>query len=146
VPADRPPATNLVEAMIAELVELYGHRVDVPQAPSATPEDFSPPGGAFVVLAEHDRDVAGGGLKRLDDEACEIKRMYVVPAERGRGLGRSLLEALEDEARRLGYTIARLDTGPKQPGARRMYEAAGYREIDDFNDNPFASFWGEKRL
>ena len=72
--------------------------------------------------------------------------MYVLPEARGRGLGRALLVALEDEARRLGYAIARLDTGPQQPGAQRMYEEAGYRPIGNFNANPFASFWGEKAL
>jgi GNAT superfamily N-acetyltransferase len=146
VPSDRPPATDLVAAMVDEISELYG-RVDVPGAPTATPADLGAPGGAYmVVFDEDDRPLAGGGLKRLDDEACEIKRMYVVPAARGRGLGRMLLEALEGEARRLGYAIARLDTGVHQPGAQRMYERAGYEPIGNFNANPFASFWGEKAL
>ena len=145
VPAGEPTATGLVAAMVDEVSELYG-RIDVPGAPSATPADFSPPGGAFVVLVEDGAAVAAGGIKRLDDEACELKRMYVVPEARGRGVGRALLVALEDEARRLGYAVARLDVGPKQPGAQRMYEEAGYRPIGDFNANPFASFWGEKAL
>ena len=145
VPADEPPATDLVAAMVDEVSELYG-RIDVPGAPTATPTDFSPPGGGFVVLVDEGRAVAGGVIKRLDDDACEIKRMYVLPEARGRGLGRALLIALEDEARRLGYAIARLDTGPQQPGAQRMYEDAGYRPIGNFNANPFASFWGEKAL
>ncbi len=46
----------------------------------------------------------------------------------------------------LGYERARLDTGPKQPHAQRLYRAAGYVEIAPYNDNPFACFWGEKRL
>jgi GNAT superfamily N-acetyltransferase len=145
VPADRPPATDLVEAMVVEVSEMYG-RIDVPGAPSATPADFSPPGGTFLVIYDDGTPVAGGGVKRLDDGACEIKRMYVVPEARGRGLGRVLLEALEDAARSLGYAIARLDTGPQQPEAQAMYERAGYRPIGNFNNNPFASFWGEKAL
>jgi len=145
VPSDRPPATELVAAMVDEVSELYG-RIDVPGAPTATPEDFAPPGGAFVVLCEDGVAVAGGGLKRLDQRACEIKRMYVLPAARGRGLAKQLLVALEDEARRLGYALARLDTGAHQPHAQRLYERAGYRPIGNFNANPFASFWGEKAL
>jgi GNAT superfamily N-acetyltransferase len=145
VPADRPPATDLVEAMVVEVSEMYG-RIDVPGAPSATPGDFSPPSGTFLVIYDGETPVAGGGVKRLDDGACEIKRMYVVPEARGRGLGRVLLEALEDAARSLGYAIARLDTGPQQPEAQAMYERAGYRPIGNFNNNPFASFWGEKAL
>jgi GNAT superfamily N-acetyltransferase len=145
VPSDQPPATDLVEAMIEEVAQWYG-RIDTPDAPTATPQQMAPPGGAFVVIYEDDVALAGGGLKRLDDAACEIKRMYVVPEARGRGLGKLLLEALEAEARRLGYATARLDTGPEQPDAQRMYERAGYRAIDNFNANPFASFWGEKAL
>ncbi len=147
VPSDAEPALSLVEAMVAEVSALYG-RIDVPGAPSATPADFGPPGGAFVVLVDDATGVAvaGGGVKRLDDTACEIKRMYVVPEARGRGLASQLLKALEDAARGLGYTIVRLDTGPQQPAAQAMYERAGYAPIGNFNANPFASFWGEKAL
>jgi GNAT superfamily N-acetyltransferase len=145
VPADQPPATDLVDAMVAELVPLYG-RIDVPEAPSATAADFSPPRGGFVVLYDDGAPIAGGGIKGLADGACEIKRMYVVPERRGQGLARVLLAALEDEARRLGYAIARLDTGPEQPGAQKLYETSGYAPIGNFNNNPFASYWGEKRL
>jgi GNAT superfamily N-acetyltransferase len=146
VPSDRPPATDLVAAMVDEVSELYG-RIDVPGAPTATPADFRAPGGAFMVVFEEDgRPLAGGGLKRLDDEACEIKRMYVVPGGRGRGVGRDLLAALESLARALGYAVARLDTGAKQAHAQRLYERAGYVSVPDYNGNPYAAFWGEKRL
>ena len=59
---------------------------------------------------------------------------------------RQLLRTLEDAAADLGYERARLDTGPKQSHAQRLYRAAGYVEIAPYNDNPFACFWGEKRL
>ncbi len=144
-PADQPPASDLVEAMIDELVPLYG-RIDIPGAPSATPAEMAPPSGAFLVGWDAQTAVCCGGLKRLTDEVCEIKRMYVVPAARGRGVARLLLGALEDAARSHGYKAARLDTGPHQPHAQRMYERAGYVRVADFNANPFASFWGEKQL
>ncbi len=73
--------------------------------------------------------------------------MYVVPEARGdRGVARELLHALEDAARAIGYTIARLDTGPRQTHAQRLYEREGYRAIANFNDNPVATYFGEKRL
>jgi GNAT superfamily N-acetyltransferase len=145
VPSDSAEATELVAAMVDEVSEMYG-RIDVPGAPSATPADFGPPGGAFLVVYDDGVPVAGGGIKRLDGEACEIKRMYVVPQARGRGLAKVLLAGLEDAARALGYRIARLDTGAQQPAAQKLYEAAGYAPIGNFNANPFASFWGEKAL
>ena len=72
--------------------------------------------------------------------------MYVRPAARSRGVAAALLRTLEDAARVLGYEATRLDTGPKQVHARRLYRAAGYVEVPPYNDNPFACFWGEKRL
>jgi GNAT superfamily N-acetyltransferase len=146
VPAGEPPASELIEAMIAEMEPLYG-RIDVPGMPTATSSDLGPPHGAFLVLTQDDgTPVAGGGIKRLEDRVAEIKRMYVVPEHRGRGVARVLLGALEDAARELGYERVRLDTGPQQPHAQALYESAGYVAIGNFNANPVASFWGEKRL
>src|SRR5215218_8042233 len=133
-----PIAGELIAAMVAEVEAMYGSAV------AARPEDLSPPGGAYVTVWEDGRAVAGGGLLRLDDATCEIKRMYVVPEARGGGAGRELLEALEALGRERGYTRARLDTGAKQSRAQRIYERAGYRPVPDYNGNPLAAFWGEK--
>ena len=145
IPADSPDAIMLVEAMVAAIVEIYG-TFDRGPGPSATPADFSPPTGGFLGLYEDDRPVAGGGVKRLTDSIAEITRMYVVPDRRGQGLARRLLVELEALARELGYTVVRLDTGNQQPHARALYDSTGYLEIPDYNDNPYASFWGEKNL
>jgi GNAT superfamily N-acetyltransferase len=139
--AARPPASELLAAMVAEMVDLYAA-----PPPAATTADFAPPDGMFLVGFDGDEPVCGGGLKRLPDGAAEIKRMYVVPAARRRGLARQLLGALEDAARALGYAIVRLDTGPRQPHAQALYEAEGYVAIGNYNANPMAAFWGEKRL
>jgi GNAT superfamily N-acetyltransferase len=145
VPGTDPTARDLVAAMVAELETAYpGRRMAT--SGSATPAELSAPVGAYVVLWEGDAAVGGGGLKRWDDETAEVKRMYVVPAARGRGLAGRLLAALEDEARALGYRRMRLDTGPSSPAAERLYRGAGYRAIDDYNGNAYAVFWGEKRL
>ncbi|MEA2126363.1 MAG: hypothetical protein QOI80_3145 [Solirubrobacteraceae bacterium] len=144
IPADSADALALVAAMIAEISTMYEFGDD--PGPSATPDDFSPPGGGFVALYEGDRAVAGGGLKQLEPGIAEIKRMYVVPDRRGNGLSRALLTALEDLARDLGHTRVRLDTGVHQHAALRLYRGAGYCEIDDYNANPYACYWSEKRL
>lgn len=148
VPLEAEPAASLVAAMRAEGADMYeGLDLTATHMPKAGPAELGPPGGVFLVgFDESEQPLCGGGVKRLSDEACEIKRMYVVPEGRGRGLGIALLGALEDAARELGYRVARLDTGPRQPHAERMYRNAGYRPIGNFNGNPVASFFGEKRL
>jgi GNAT superfamily N-acetyltransferase len=144
---DDGPGGTLAQAMRDEIAELYdGLELDGPDMPKAGPAELSPPGGAFIVGFSDGNAVCCGGVKRLDERTCEIKKMYVVPDARGQGVARALLEALEAEARRLGYEVARLDTGPRQTRARRMYERAGYVAIANFNGNPVATFFGEKAL
>ena len=133
--------------MRREIASIYdGLALDGPDMPAAGPAELSAPGGAFIVGYEGERAICCGGVKRLDSRACEIKKMYVVPDARGRGVARTLLGALEDRARGLGYAIARLDTGPRQPGAQSLYESEGYRVVGNFNGNPVATFFGEKVL
>ena len=148
VPMDREPAASLEEAFCEEIGVLYdGLEVAGPDMPTAGPAELGPPGGTFLVgFDEEDRPVCCGGVKRLDDDACEIKRMYVVPEARGSGRAAELLTALESAARDLGFRVARLDTGPRQPHAERLYRQAGYEPIGNFNRNPMASFFGEKAL
>ncbi len=144
---DEPPAAALVQAMSDEMALLYdGLDLAGPGMPTAGRAQMSPPGGTFVVGYEDGEPVCCGGVKRLPDGACEIKRMFVVAEARGRGVARALLEELERRARDLGYEIARLDTGPRQIRAQRMYERAGYVAIENFNANPVATFFGQKRL
>jgi GNAT superfamily N-acetyltransferase len=146
-PADDEPAATLVQGMRDEIAALYdGLDLDGPDMPKAGPGELAPPGGTFVVGFEEGTPVCCGGLKRLPDGACEIKKMFVAEAARGRGVARALLKELERRARELGYEIARLDTGPRQVRAQRMYERAGYAPIANFNANPVATFFGEKRL
>lgn len=145
VRADQPPADGLLAAMVTEITRLYGP-LEERDAPTATPEELWAPHGTYLVLFADGEPVAGGGIKGLAPGLAEVKRMFVAEAARGRGHARRLLTGLEDAARELGHTRLRLDTGPKQPFARALYESAGYRSIPDYNGNVAASFWGEKRL
>jgi GNAT superfamily N-acetyltransferase len=142
---EEAPASELLAAMRAELNDVYEtfSRLD---NPPLAPAELRAPGGAYVVGYEGAVAVAGGGVRRLSRTVGEIKRMYVRPAARSRGVAAALLGALERAARSLGYEAVRLDTGPKQVHALRMYRRAGYVEVPPYNDNPFACFWGEKRL
>jgi GNAT superfamily N-acetyltransferase len=130
VPAGTGDGAALVAAMIDEMRELYwdiedGLDLNSPGMPKAGPVELGPPAGTFLVGYRDGVALCGGGVKPLPDGTCEIKRMYVVPAARGQGLARVLLHALEDAARDLGYQVARLDTGPRQQHAQRLYESRG---------------------
>jgi GNAT superfamily N-acetyltransferase len=142
---EEPPASELLAAMRTELIGAYDNasRLD---NPPLLPAELRAPDGAYFVGYEGPLAVAGGGLRRLGEGVAEIKRMFVRPEARSRGVAAALLRTLEDAAVTLGYAWTRLDTGPKQPTAQRLYRAAGYVEIAPYNGNPFACFWGEKPL
>ena len=109
---------------------------------------FEPPVGAFLIAWEDGEAVACGGIACYDDATAEIRRMYVLPDARGRGLGQLLLDSLENEARVLGYSFVRLETGKRQAAAIGLYVSAGYQPIPrygPFVDDP-KSICFEKRL
>jgi DNA-binding MarR family transcriptional regulator len=139
------PARSAVQAYLRELDERFEEGFD----PSEAEGDRTALGGSTgrFVLARSDGTVIGcGGLQRLDDDAAEIKRMWAHPAWRGLGLAGRLLRRLETEAAQLGHHVVRLDTNRALTDAIGMYRAAGYEEIDRYNDNPYADHWFEKRL
>lgn len=136
----------LVRAMEAEVEATYLDDGGSIHSVGAPPEAMTPPDGDFLVVYDGERPVGCGGIKRLDERTCEIKRMYVLPEYRGRGLAGLLLAKLEERARELGFIRSRLDTGARQAGAKHIYESAGYVEIPDYNGNTQASFWFEREL
>ncbi len=144
---DSGPGALLAQSMRDEIAAMYdGVDLDGEDMPKAGAAELTAPGGAFLVGWRDGEALCCGGVKRLDERTCEIKKMFVVPEARGRGVARALLGALEDRARVLGYVVARLDTGPRQQHAERFYRRSGYAPIANFNGNPVASFWGEKPL
>lgn len=146
--ADQEPGSSLIQAMRDEMAALYDDLdIDAPDMPPAGPTEFLPPSGDFLLGIHSTGDAACcGGVKRLPDGTCEFKRIYVRPEFRRHGMARLLLSALEARAREMGYEVARLDTGSRQPHAERLFRDAGYEPTGNFNDNPVATFFGEKRL
>jgi GNAT superfamily N-acetyltransferase len=102
------------------------------------PGRYAPPGGALLVARLDGEPIGCVGLRPLDDEKCELKRLFVRPAHRGDGTGLRLLEEAVAEARRLGYRRLRLDTIPGMERAQALYERFGFREIAAYTQNPVA--------
>ena len=124
---DHPDVQRLTAAQQAELRARYDGQGEPGTPPSAA--DVS------VVLLVRDDDgtaIGCGALRDLGDGVAEVKRMYVIPAARGRGVSRAVLRGLEDAARARGWTTLRLETGPRQPEAVGLYTGSGYRPIGPF--------------
>jgi putative acetyltransferase len=139
-----PDAALLIARLSTELGERYGDD----GAGAFAPEDVLVGGAAFVVARLEGRPVGCGALRPMADGAGEVKRLYVEPEARGRGVARQVLSALEALARGYGYRILRLETGLLQPESIRLYEAAGYTRIPCYGryaDNPLSVCF-EKRL
>jgi ribosomal protein S18 acetylase RimI-like enzyme len=96
------------------------------------------PGGYDAILLAREGDEIAGcvALRRLEEDVCEMKRLYVRPAARRSGAGRALVEASVVRARELGYATMRLDTLPTMDTARALYLSLGFREIERYNENP----------
>ncbi|WP_229076689.1 GNAT family N-acetyltransferase [Actinoplanes sp. DH11] len=126
---DDPDVQLIVAENLRDLSERYGGTGD--DTP-ITGKHFTPPDGAFLV-AELDGSIIGSaGWRRHGTADAELKRMFTLPAARGRGVARRMLAAIEDSARSAGCTRLILETGDKQPEAIALYESAGYVRIEDF--------------
>lgn len=112
----------------------------------APDEEMTPPAGFFVVARLEGRTVGCGALRRKDAATGEVKRMWTVPAARGQGVARRILQTLEGIAREQQLKTLQLETNRALTEAQALYCDQGYREVAPFNDEPYADHWFEKQL
>jgi DNA-binding MarR family transcriptional regulator/GNAT superfamily N-acetyltransferase len=139
-------ARQCLRAYVEELNQRWEAGFDPAAGVSAEPHELTPPAGCFLIAYLDGEPVGCGGVKHLPGGPSDIKRMWVSPSARGLGLGRRLLEELEQRVRDSGATVARLETNHVLVEAIALYRSAGYREVPAFNDEPFAHHWFEKPL
>jgi ribosomal protein S18 acetylase RimI-like enzyme len=101
-------------------------------------KQYGAPDGCLLLAFEGNQPMACVALRRLDDETCEMKRLYVQPQFRHLKIGRRLVETILAEARQLNYRRMRLDTLPAMTTAQRLYQSFGFREIAPYRFNPVA--------
>jgi GNAT superfamily N-acetyltransferase len=152
MPPDSPQARQVLREYFTEVMSRgYGRPVTETEVDAWMHEEPSdhlvPPTGLLLVARDGDAVVGCVGLRLLGDGIGEIARVFVVPEARGRGLGKRLLDAVEDAARERGLSTLRLDTGSHLVEANRLYLSAGFREVPAFHDNyKISDRWFEKKL
>jgi DNA-binding MarR family transcriptional regulator len=129
-----------------ELAERFEERFDPGRTLPADRKDLTPPSGAFLVARFSGQPAGCGALKTLGPNLGEIMRMWVDRAHRGLGIGKRILDELEEQAAALGHHRVRLYTNRSLDEAKAMYGSNGYVEIARYNDDPYADHWFEKRL
>lgn len=128
-----------LRAMLAEYVAWIGldlafQEIDAELA--GLPGEYAPPRGALLVADEDGRLLGMIGLRPLDGSTAEMKRLFVRPEARGRGLAKQLVAQLLEDAKRIGYDEIRLDTLPMMGDAQSLYVALGFRDIPAYYDTP----------
>ena len=121
-------ALRLIRELNDEMAALYpGSPIDAVDI-----SEFESAGGYFVVAQDRDHAVGCGGFRRINDRFVEMKRLFVQPSARRRGIGRQILRHLEAEIRRRGYCNTVLETGCDNAAAIALYESEGYQPIRPF--------------
>jgi GNAT superfamily N-acetyltransferase len=138
---DHPDAVALIADVQQEYVVRYGGEDSTP----VDPAEFAPPDGLFLVAYVDGTPAACGGWRAHGTDA-ELKRMYVAPAFRGRGLARAVLAELERTAGEAGFRRVILESGQRQPEALALYRSSGYEPVPSFGvyaDSPEAVHLGK---
>jgi ribosomal protein S18 acetylase RimI-like enzyme len=139
-------AQHCLGAYFAEIHERFEGGYDPGVGIYLEPEDMEPPRG-LILIARLDGEAVGCGVLWFHGpEVADAKRMWVAPEARGIGLGRRVLAELERHAREHGVTTLRLETNRALREAIALYRAAGFEEVEPFNDEPHAHHWFAKPL
>ena len=131
-----PELQPLLDELVVEYSTRYGGISAHTELTEVAVTDFEAPDGTFLVLIENGETIAGGALRRYDDQTAEVKRVWTSSRHRRRGLASRVMAELELAAVALGYRRIHLTTGPRQPEARSLYLAGGYRPRFDVNADP----------
>jgi len=146
VQPDSTDALHCLARYYAEIADRFDGGFDPILSSAPSLDEFAPPSGTFLVVSCNGAPVGCAGFKQDTPSAAYLKRMWIAPEARGLGLGKRLLEAVEEKARSLGYRTMRLETEQSLTEAQQLYRSSGYVEVAPFNDELYAHHWFEKTL
>jgi DNA-binding MarR family transcriptional regulator/N-acetylglutamate synthase-like GNAT family acetyltransferase len=145
-PPDSDAARRCLAAYFAELATRFDAGFDPARSNSATEAEMTPPAGYFFIAWMDTRPAGCGALKCNPRGIGEVKRMWTAPEARGLGIARRILQTIETKAHDLRLKRLRLETNRTLLEAQSLYRQSGYREVERFNQEPYAHHWFEKRL
>ena len=138
--AESPELMERARTLLVEYASSLGFSLcfqNFDQELESLPGGYRRPDGRLLLARIGETDVGCVALRRIDPQACEMKRLYVRPAMRAQGIGRRLAEATISAARDIGYATMRLDTiEPRMPEAVALYRQLGFRDIAPYTANP----------
>jgi GNAT superfamily N-acetyltransferase len=135
---------------LAEYFRFLGEEVDAAGLDHDVADwqaEYDGAAGVMLIVVDPAGEVVGtAAVRRLAAEITELKRMWLRPDHRGRGIAARLMDRVLDEARILGGRVLRLDSEARLAAAVRLYRRYGFQEIADYNGNPRANVWMERRI
>lgn len=111
------------------------------------PGEYAPLDGCILLALDNEQPAGCVALRKIDEQVCEMKRLYVKPEWKGRGVGKKLALAIIDEAKFRGYSFIRLDTLPTMEQAIQLYRSLEFYPIEPYRFNPIeGTLYMEKQL
>ncbi len=139
IPAETPEHLDHIRNLFGEYEQFLGVDLcfqEFEAELASLPGKYAPPDGRVVLATEGGEAAGCVAIRKLDDSVCEMKRLYVRPEFRSRGLGRRLAREMIAQAAEAGYTTMRLDTLDRLAEAMGLYESLGFRRTEPYYDNP----------
>ncbi|MBE0475484.1 MAG: GNAT family N-acetyltransferase [Coriobacteriia bacterium] len=141
IEAHSGPALHAVRALFTEYADWLGFSLDFQgfeDELARLPGEYRPPRGRLLLARADGSGVGCVALRPLEDRSCEMKRLYVAPSARGRGIGRLLVQRVVSLAEEIGYDHMMLDTlSARMPAAIALYESVGFERVAAYRHNPF---------
>ena len=134
-----PKQVEIARALFREYADSLGFDLsfqNFEQELAELPGHYVPPGGRLYIAHEKGKPAGCIALRKISDDDCEMKRFYVCPLFRGKGLGRRLATLVISDARKIGYKRVLLDTVPAMKRAFKLYRALGFKPIPAYRENP----------